>query len=310
MDDPFIFSLGSTNPALTTMSTHNPMPQPTIPVRSQVQKTFIPTKVLAGFTDHNHLMSIIEEYYSSIPPQDQQSIMTNATQARQFVQALTPLPPVQTEIRHIIHPHITSIVNDPIFKASFPSAVYRFAYINPAQIIALQPWVEPRQDQVPNDEGELLKYALPLQWDVPAEINFIAPQGPIQILSSSPMFQNLAIDFDFANGKVQLGPPKHLNLVQVRQFQGKYYLFNGYHRLVDAIASGLTEFPCMVVDAFSPIELQLVGPTFFNFAYVSNLPRPPLVADFLTNAAITTKVRERRYGMIVSLDIKQLNIGI
>jgi hypothetical protein len=292
------------------MSTHNPMPQPAIPVREQVQKTFIDTKVLAGFTDHNHLMSIIGEYFSSISIQDQQIIMDNSNRARQYVHTLTPLKVTQTELQQIVHPHINTIINDPVFQSSFANVVYRFAYINPAHVIALQPWIEPRKDKVPTEEAELLRFALPIQWDIPAEINFIPPQGPIQILSSSPMFQNLAIDFDLANGKVQLGPPKHLNLVQVKRFQGKYYLFNGYHRLADAIALGVTEFPCMIIDAFNPIELQLPGPTFFNFSYVTNLPRPPLVSDFLSNATITTKVRERRYGMIVSLDIKQLNIGI
>jgi hypothetical protein len=155
-----------------------------------------------------------------------------------------------------------------------------------------------------------MKFALPNQWEVPAEINFIPPQGPIQILSSSPMFQGLSIDFDFPNGKVQLGPPKHLNLVQVSHFQGKYYLRNGYHRIADAIFAGIREFPCLLIEAFNPLEVQLTGQNFFNFGYVVNLPRPPLVADFNTPAAIQTKTRERRYGMIVKLDISPINIGI
>lgn len=163
---------------------------------------------------------------------------------------------------------------------------------------------------MPTDELELLKFALPNTFELPAEVNFIPPQGPIQILSSNPMFQGLAIDLDNINGKVTLGPSKHLNLTQVRYFQGKLFLFNGYHRVADAIRLGIAEFPCLVVEAFSPAELIVQDPRFFNFGYLSALARPPLVSDFSSQAAIITKTRERRYGMIVPLDIKPINIGI
>jgi hypothetical protein len=279
-------------------------------VRGQVQRIFNDIKVLAGFTDPNHLMSIISEYFNTLDLPNQQPILQNADAARRYVAALTPLATIQTEIRPITHAYIQTIINDPIFKAAFGAMQYRFCYINPAQIIALQPWIEPRNDPVPTDELELLKFALPNEWDIPAEINFIQPLGPIQILSSNPMFQNLSIEFDGANGKVSLGPPKHLNLTQIKHFQGKYYLFNGYHRMADAIRTGVVEYPCLMIEVFSPAELMIPDPRFFNFGYVSGLFRPPLVSDFGTQASILSKARERRYGMIVSLDIKPINIGI
>lgn len=292
------------------MQTQQHMPQPSIPVRGQVQKTFIDNLVLAGFTDDNHFRNIIGEYFQSLSPADQQSLMDSVHSAQSFVKGLAPFTPNNVEIKPISSQHIDAIKTDPVFNSSFGSKSFRFAYVDPAQLIALQPWVSPRHDVTPNEEAKLLEYALPKQWEVPAEINFIPPKGPIQILSSSPTFQGLSVDFDFANGKVLLGPPKHLNLIQVSHFQNKYYLRNGYHRVADAIANGVTEIPAIVVEAFNPAEVQLSGQNFFGFGYVANLSRPPLVADFSTQATVSTKTRERRYGMIVNLEISPLNIGI
>lgn len=292
------------------MQTQGQPPQPMIPVRGQVQKTFIDNIILAGFTDDNHFHSIIGEYWHALSSSEQQDLMNSVHTAQAYVKALPPFVQKQVEVRAITHPHISALSADPVFQNAFRSKSFRFAYVDPTQLIALQPYVSPRHDPTPSDETALLNYTLPQQWEVPAEINFIPPQGPIQILSSSPMFQGLTIEFDVANGKVQLGPPKHLNLLQVCLFQGKYYLRNGYHRVADAIGNGVTEIPCLLIDALNPEEVQLSGPTFFGFSYVSKLPRPPLVADFGSRAAISAKTRERRYGMIVKLDISPLNIGI
>ena len=291
------------------MNSGNSITPPSPAIRGQIQKTYNDINILAGFTDHNHLMQIVNEYYLSLATSDQQLILQNAESSRQYVAKLPPVTNFTVEIRPINNPYIQTIINDPIFQNSFGGKQYRFFYINPFNIIALQPWIEPRKDKVPNDELDFLEFALPTTWDTPAEVNFVQPNGPIQILSSNPTLQGISIDFDNINGKVMLGAPKHLNLIQVKQFQGKYYLLNGYHRVVDAIQQGLTEIPCIVVDAFSPEEF-ITGPNFFGFGYVSALVRPPLVSDFMTKASIETKARERRYGMIVSLDVKPINIGI
>lgn len=46
-----------------------------------------------------------------------------------------------------------------------------------------------------------------------------------------------------AKGTVTLSPPKHMNLLQVVHFSGRYYLRNGYHRLFDVISSGREKVP-------------------------------------------------------------------
>ena len=292
------------------MVTHNPIPVPTSAPRGSVQKTFVPAKILSGFTDAGHFQLLAGEYLATLSPNEQAAVLSEAQATRVFVSQLPPLQPQSIVVRDITGPHVQAIKSDPLFAQIYGQRPHKFCYVNPSNIIALQAWIEPRADFVPRTEDALLEFALPRSWDVPAEVSFMQPFGPIQILSSNPGMQGLAMELDQTAGKVMLSPPKHMNLVQVVNFQGRHFLRNGYHRVSDAIVAGLTEFPALVVEAFNPNEVALAGNTVFGFGYVQGLQRPPLVADFNTPAALTTKVRERRYGVIVNLDIKPINIGI
>lgn len=292
------------------MVTVNPMPVPSVAPRGSVQKTFVPARILAGFTDVGHFGLLADEYLATLPAHEKDQVLAEAQTARAFVAKLPPFSLNPVIIRDIVHPHVDAIRSDQLFMQLFGRVPHRFCFINPAGLIALQAWIEPRSDSVPSDEGALLEFALPRTWDIPAEVSFIPPNGPIQILSSNPGLQGLAMEMDQVTSRVMLSAPKHLNLVQVVQFNGRFFLRNGYHRVADALAAGAKEIPAIVVDAFNPDSVVLPGVATFNLGYVLNLPRPPLVQDFHTNAALTTKVRERRYGVIVNLDVKPLVIGI
>jgi len=279
--------------------------------RGDVQKTFVKANILSGFADPNHFGLLANEYLSGLSQTDRDAVLAAAGKTREFVSKLPALAPQQTVIRDITGGHVDAIRADPLFGQFFGALPHRFCYINPSSVIALQAWIEPRSDRVPTEDAALLEFALPRKWDTPAEVSFIAPMGPIQILSSSPVMQHgLAIELDPATQKVFLGAPKHINLVQVKHFQGRLFLQNGYHRVADAIKAGCKEFPALVVEAFQPEQVAVPGAGTFNIGYVLSQQRPPLVADFRTAAALDTQVRERRYGVIVSLDFKPINFGI
>jgi hypothetical protein len=292
------------------MHTSDPGRAPSAAPRGAVQKTFVPARILSGFTDPPHFNQIAGEYLASVSLDEKTKILAEADVTRQFVAQLPPLEPMQIELRDIAHSHVAAIQGDPLFAQAFGRLPHRFRYVNPAGIIALQASIEPRSDAIPKTEAELLEFALPRTWDIPAEITLIPPGGPIQILSSNPGLQGLAVEIDQSSPRVMLSAPKHLNLVQLVQLNGRYFLRNGYHRIADAVKAGVPEFPALVVDGFTPNDIALPGAAMFNAGYVIGLQRPPLVQDFFTTAALTTKVRERRYGIIVNLDVKPINVGI
>ncbi len=292
------------------MTTNNPLPTPAAAPRGSVQKTFVDARVLSGFADANHFELLAGEYLATLDAPTKAQVLTDAAATRAFVAQLPPAPPAPIIVRGIAGPHVDAIRNDPLFARTLGQSAYQFSYIDPAGLVALQASIEPRLDPVPATEADLLAFALPQTWEVAAEVSFMPPAGPIQIWSSNPAMQGVVMELDQATSKVMISAPKHLNLVQVAQFNGRYFLRNGYHRVADALAAGLREFPAIVIDALTPADVALPGVVTFNLGYVLGLQRPPLVADFHTAAALTTRVRERRYGAVISMDIKHVNIGI
>ena len=282
-----------------------------VAARGRVQKTFIPVRILSGFTDAGHLEILTGEYLATLDAAGRQQLLAAADASRAFVATLPPFVPAGVVRGPIQSAHVDAIRADQLFAETFGQRPHQFAVVDLTQLVALQPWIEPRGDPIPTADAERLAFALPTNWDVPAEVSFIPPAGPIQILTSSPALQGLRADFDAQAGTVRLAPPKHLNLVQAVHYGGRHYLLNGYHRVADALAAGVTELPALVTEAvLGPQDIQLRGEGVFNVGHVIGLARPPLVADFHTAAAISSRVRERRYGILIDLVIKPLLIGV
>jgi hypothetical protein len=204
------------------------------------------------------------------------------------------------------------VEKDPVFASIFGNVSYRFAWVQPGKLVALQTFVKVQEETVPSEEDALLAFALPHDWRVPAEISFIPPLGPIYVVTSSPQMAGLQVRMDAKKGQIILEPPSHINLIQAVQLAGRYYLRNGYHRVAGAIAAGITELPALVVDASQPTDVEIpnLGLAGFNVLHSMGLPRPPLVSDFGGKACVEISMREKRYGASVSLQISPLNIGI
>ncbi len=291
------------------MATANPIPPPSIPVRGQVQRTFVDARVLTGFMDDAHVNQTFGDYLSSLDPLTKSQLDARIAASRTFVKSL-PVVPLDGAVRKpLTASYIDQITKDPAFQQAFSQRLFRFAYIRPDRLIALQVHVKPRADKVPSNPDELMAFTLPTKSDVPAELSFVPPSGPIHIFSSNPAMQGVQFELDAAAGSVRLSPPKHFNLVNVIEFAGRFFLRNGYHRVFDCINAGLQEIPAIVVTAIQPGDILIGGQTF-NLGVALALPRPPMVTDFATGAAVDAKLRERRYGISIALQLNPFNIGI
>lgn len=280
--------------------------------RGQVTKRFQQVKVLGGFMDDPHFGAYAQEYILSLPTRRQTALLKEVEGARLAVAQLPPHPDFTTELRPLQEAAYAHIVKDETFQAAFGSASYRFAWIKPENLVALQVFVNAQEEDVPTKEQELINFALPKNWNVPAEISYIPPIGPIYILSSSPQMAGLHVRMDNKKAQIIISPPSHINLVQVMQFNGRYYLRNGYHRVVGALRAGVMELPALVVDAIQPAEVELanMGAAGFGVMHSMRLARPPLVSDFNGTGVVEISMREKRYGASVSLQISPINIGV
>lgn len=280
--------------------------------RGSVTQTYEPVTVLGGFMDDQHFQAFAQEHLLTLTKRQQTSLLNKVQKARDFANGLPPLDPTGTEIRPLDRSAYAKLEKDEVFASIFGNVSHRFAWVQPSKLVALQTFVKVQEEHVPSDEAELLAFALPQDWRVPAEISFIPPFGPIYIVTSSPQIAGLQIRMDAKKGQVVLEPPSHVNLINVVQLAGRYYLRNGYHRVAGAIAAGITELPALVMDANQPADAELanLGLAGFNIGHSIGLARPPLVSDFGGKACVEISMREKRYGASVSLQISPLNIGI
>jgi hypothetical protein len=280
--------------------------------RGGIDKRHKNVNVLAGYTAADHFQAFAQETLSAMDDTERQALLAEADQCRAKVAGFAPLTDFAAETRTMDPAKLTALTSDPRFAMMFPQPNYRFSWIDPTKIVAVQCFVNDQTEPIPSDEDGLIEWALPSDWRVPVEISFIPPLGPIYVVTSSPHFNGLRIDTEAATGDIFIRPPVHANLVQVVEFGGRYYLRNGYHRVAGAVAQGVDEIPAMVFSAtqLPEVDIPTLGNAGFASWYLSGLSRPPLVADFRGDASVQIKMREKRYGATVTLQISPLNIGI
>ena len=70
------------------MATNNPLPVPTTAPRGAVQKTFVPAKILSGFTDAGHFQLLAGEFLATLPETERARVLEEAQATRVFVSQL------------------------------------------------------------------------------------------------------------------------------------------------------------------------------------------------------------------------------
>jgi hypothetical protein len=262
--------------------------------------------------DAAHFEIVAGEYLAKLAPAAKVALLTEVDRARQFVSTLPPESGLeQAALRPVTGQHVAAIAADSTFQQAFAGRGWSWQWVRLDKLLALQSSVQPRHDSVPSSEPGLIEWALPppSAWEVPVEVSFVQPAGPIQITTSTPFMNGVRMEFDQANGRVIISPPIHPNLVTVARANNRHVLMNGYHRVHDAIAAGKTELPALLIHGPQAQDLNL-GPAGFGGGYALNLARPPMLKDFGTPASVDAEERERRYGMVIALNFTPISIGI
>lgn len=154
--------------------------------RGEVTKNYRKVKALAGFMDDGHFRGFAQEHLLSLPKAKQDALLEEAEQARAAATQLPAHSDFTAEIRPLQASAYEDIVKDETFQTVFGSRPYRFAWVKPENLLALQGFVNTQAENVPSEEKALMEFAFPSDWKVPAEISFMPPMGPIYIVSSSP----------------------------------------------------------------------------------------------------------------------------
>ena len=88
--------------------------------------------------------SLLGEYLSTLVDADRVQVLNDIDASRNFVANLPPFQQTTVVKRSLSGSHVDSIRAEPLFQQSFGQRPHQFAYVDLTQLIALQPWIEPR----------------------------------------------------------------------------------------------------------------------------------------------------------------------
>jgi len=90
--------------------------------------------------------------------------------------------------------------------------------------------------------------------------------------------------------------------VQIAEYNGRWFVRDGYHRCFGLLRRGVTRIPCVFVRARSFAELGAAAPTFFPYEVLFG-NRPPFLRDFLDDSvAVTARQAAQRKVVRVSAE--------
>ncbi len=95
---------------------------------------------------------------------------------------------------------------------------------------------------------------------------------------------------NFIGFAINFGVP----FVQVAEYNGRWFIRDGYHRCYGLLRRGITKVPCVFVKPRSFAELGAAAPAFFPYEVLFS-ERPPFLRDFLDDSvSVTTKQAAQR----------------
>jgi hypothetical protein len=99
-----------------------------------------------------------------------------------------------------------------------------------------------------------------------------------------------------------------LPFIQVVEYEGRWFIRDGYHRCYALLCRGITRIPCLFIRAANGQQFGGFAPQFFARDIIFG-PRPPFLADFL-NDDVAVTVSRYATGKVVRIVAQEFNIQL
>jgi hypothetical protein len=216
-------------------------------------------------------------------------VWQDARAAYEELPLFEPQPPRLEDLPLEVMEEVDAVRSAPPFQQQFAGKEVRFALVGLEHIVAFQQFVDTQFStetagrELDDNDDLLTKVKLCLPREFNANVNIAVDQATMSA-SLSSLSRNLNIVGMHA-GQVP-GQPFALsflvalggNWVQVIEFEGRYFLKNGYHRVWLLHNRGDQSVPAIVTKATAVEEIG-IGPGFFPPALILS-ERPPLFRHF------------------------------
>lgn len=249
----------------------------------------------------NHLRQV---YGEILWLEDQRARVMHAHHAAavKLVSQMPPLqlPPTQTPLTPAQQLWADRIASTPMFLNAFGQQGWTIARVPIDRLAVRQPVIDALRDLTPTTDDEVARWCLPETslLDYHASLAPDSQSGSFHVVLTAG-HPNQDFDVELVEGGsagVLLRLRPRPNYVAVIRLPHRFVVHNGHHRLAALAAAGITDVPAVVLEqaAVGPIQ-DRAG--FLPFAQVAQLPRPPLVTDFL-NPGVTIDIPGRSTGTV------------
>jgi hypothetical protein len=226
-----------------------------------------------------------------------------------------PVSPTQDQ-------YLAELAADPTFAESIQGmSAWHWGNVELSGLRTFQPSVNWEYIQklvptapAPRDQDGTVKFCLPKRGSAPPQ-RVLTGFNPV-----TNTFSIVSEHLDFrVVGQVQGEDPNTkrnffgfvvgfgLPTLTVAHYRGNYLLKNGYHRAVALLAKGHSTAPALVVEAETLQMTGALGPGFFTTDILGSA-RPPVLGDFLSNAAVDIQRPKLRTVVSIRAEAQQLSV--
>lgn len=272
---------------------------------------------LAGFLGRVQLEPVVEAAKPKLTEKEVEEFWRAHAEARSYVQKL-PAEKL-SDVGEVALPKQFAFREEEIraseeFRLVYGERQARFATVKPDRLAAFQFQVREGGRELTKDPSLVLDECLPREFHLEADIEILGNQG-------TGAFQ-VGVTTDFGGaflGPVRIDSRRHAvelpfipnrNWLQVAHFQGRYWVHNGYHRVYNLMAVGVDRIPCIIFEAEAPIEVVDNTLDLQSFGKLCAMPRPPLLKDFRSKAALKLPRRRHRQMLVANIQLGNEQVPI
>lgn len=274
---------------------------------------------LVGFMDQQTALAYMTN--TCIFPDNDPAILTQEWQAAQRLRGSAVANAGRPRVTPLAHPYLTRVSTNPHFGPLFSQVQWEFAAIEVRPLLAFQYHVLADAAQqhcatVSTNPSidDMLPICLPDTYPAPKFETFIQPTGmyveasamDMAVLGQGRIILNPDPNFHFVVAGMVFGPPNPW--VLVTEYQGRYYLGNGYHRAYGLGQRGATEIPCILVHAATSEQIGLKGGTTFDEVLLASSD-PPTCAHLIDNRGYAVAVRHIRKRLAINWNVWDIREG-
>jgi hypothetical protein len=258
----------------------------------------------------------------------QRTIWASASDAKDGRDAYQMPTPTLADVPAELAERNAAFAQRPDVVAAFQGMDWRIGVADLSQVLSFQKVVVEEQALERVDAGvdvhdlaSIFSFCLP---DPAGETNLPGAldhdQKGITFSSSNPNLRiggQVVVPIDIAPAPGQ--PPSRQNFVgfivtfgaqfvQVAEYNGRWFVRDGYHRCYGLLRRGVTQIPCVFVRARTFEELGAAQPGFFPYEVLFG-DRPPFVKDFMDDSVSAT-TRQLAHRKVVRIRGEEFIVAV